>query len=249
MLSIVMALGRFALARAMIYPGCTIPLEAEPGLEIVDYKAEDGTPLRGGWVRSGKKDTTVVLWFHGNAESCGTSVRIAHDLSRLGLDVFLAEYRGYGGLGGSPCEDGLVSDATGALAVVRAKTPPERIVLVGRSLGTGVATALAARNKPRGLVLVSPYTSLVDMGRTIAGPLAPLLVPDKFDTLETVPGLDLPIVVIHGTRDEVIPFEHGKRVAAAAKRGKLVPVEGATHNSIPRLTALVAAAVADVSSR
>jgi fermentation-respiration switch protein FrsA (DUF1100 family) len=248
-LSLAMAFGRFALARAMIYPGCAVPIEAEPGVEVIDYKANDGTPLRGGWVRSGRKNTTAVLWFHGNAESCGTNVWIARELSRAGLDVFLAEYRGYGGLGGSPTEDGLVSDATGALDVVRAKAPEECIVIAGQSLGTGVAVTLASRNKIRGLILVSPYTSLVDMGRGIAGPLAPLLVPDRFDSIGEVPKLDLPIVVIHGTADEVVPFEHGRKIAAAAKRAKLVPVEGASHNAIPGLPGLVAAAVADVTSR
>jgi fermentation-respiration switch protein FrsA (DUF1100 family) len=247
-LSIAMAFGRFELARAMIYPGCSVPIASEPGVEVVDYKAEDGTPLRGGWIRSGKKDALAVLFFHGNADSSGTNVWFARELAHAGLDVFLAEYRGYGGLAGSPTEAGLVSDAVGALEVVRARVPLERTVFVGRSLGTGVAVALARRSPPKGLILVSPYTSLVDMGRTLAGPLAPLLVPDKFDSLGEVPKLDLPIVVIHGTADEVIPFEHGKKVAAAAKRAKLVPVEGASHNAIPVLSGLVAAAIADVTS-
>jgi pimeloyl-ACP methyl ester carboxylesterase len=73
-------------------------------------------------------------------------------------------------------------------------------------------------------------------------------VPDKFDTIGEIPKLDLPIVVIHGTADEVIPFDHGKKVAAAAQRAKLVPVEGASHNAIPDLSGLVAAAIAEVTS-
>lgn len=237
-------------ARSAIYPGCAVPCEPGPGVEVKDYTSTDGVALRGAWVRSGVAGAPVLLWFHGNAESAGTNVSFARALARAGIDVFVAEYRGYGGLAGSPDEDGLYADAEGALAAVAASgVPKETVVLGGRSLGTGVAVELACRSPVRGLVLVSPYTSLVDIGRRVVGPLAPLMVPDKYASIDKVGALEVPLVAIHGTEDETIPADHGRAIAAAARNGRFVPVEGASHNGIPGLERLVADAVASVAKR
>jgi uncharacterized protein len=235
-------------SRAALYPGCDVPCTPAPGVDVVDYTAADGNQLRGAWVRSrGGAAAPVLLWFHGNAESAGTSVQFARALAESGCDVFLAEYRGFGGQPGRPSETGLHSDAQGALAVVSATgVTLDRLVLGGRSLGTGVAVELACHVPVRGVVLVSPYTSIVDLGRRMVGPLAPIMVCDEFASIDKVGKIDAPVVVVHGTLDETIPFEHGQAIAAAARQGTLVPVEGAGHNGIPGLERLVAEAVAKV---
>ncbi len=110
---------------------------------------------------------------------------------------------------------------------------------MGRSLGTGVAVEVASRRPPRLLILVSPYTSLVDMGRSLVGPLAPFLVPDRFDNLSKIAALTCPIVIVHGTRDEVVPFEMGRRLAAAGRNVRFIPLEGRGHNDLPELPRLI----------
>ena len=155
-------------------------------------------------------------------------------LRARGLGVFLAEYRGYGGLAGSPSEKGLYADGEAALAELgRLGVPPARVVLVGRSLGSGVAVELATRHRVAAVVLVSAYTSIVDMGRTVAGPLAPLVVRDRFDSLSKIARVASPVVLLHGTRDDVVPVEMGRRLAAARPGARWVEVPEATHNDFP----------------
>lgn len=239
-------------ARSMIYPGCPVAMPAAealarayPGVTRFGYATPDGPELVGAWARSGKADAPVLLYFHGNAESAAQNVPMAADLAGRGLDVVLVEYRGYGGLPGSPFETGLYEDAQAALDAVLARdVSPARIALVGRSLGTGVASELAHRGHGKALVLVSPYTSMVDMGRLVVGPMAALLMPDRFDTARKVPDLAIRVTVIHGTQDEVIPFEQGRTVASLAKQGLLCAVDGASHNDIPGLEDQIVRAVA-----
>ncbi len=112
-------------------------------------------------------------------------------------------------------------------------------MLVGRSLGTGVAVELARRSPPALLVLVSPYTSFADLGRGLVGPLAPLVVADRFDNLSKIGTLAGPVTILHGTKDEVIPFRMGERLAAAGRGVRFVPLDGRGHNDIPDLPALL----------
>jgi pimeloyl-ACP methyl ester carboxylesterase len=123
--------------------------------------------------------------------------------------------------------------------VVReAGVQPERLILMGRSLGSGVATELAVRHDCALLVLISPYTSMVDMGRIVAGPVARLAVPDRYDNLAKITRVQCPAVILHGTRDGVIPVRMGRALAAAAGIA-LVEVPGASHNDFPGLDELV----------
>lgn len=239
------------LSRWMTYPASPLALPpasawrvGSASVEVVDYDAADGIRLRGALVRSGAADAPTAVYFHGNAEAAASNVPLAAALAERGVDVFLAEYRGYAGLSGRPTEAGLYADGEAAVEAVRARgVAPERLVLVGRSLGTGVAVELALRRPPRLLVLVSPYTSIVDMGRSLVGPLAPLLVADRFDSLGKIGRVAAPVVVLHGTRDEVVPFAMGRRIAEAAKDGKLVEIPNATHNDVPGLESLLASEI------
>ena len=111
---------------------------------------------------------------------------------------------------------------------------------MGRSLGTGVATELAVRHPSALLVLISPYTSMVDMGRRLAGPAAPFAVPDRYDNLGKLPRVQCPVVILHGTRDEVIPVTMGRTLATAAPGITFVEVPEASHNDFPGLEERVA---------
>ncbi len=235
-----------AFARTLIYPGSTVPFPAEadlarqfPAARLLRYPAADGLPLAGVlFRRSGPAGTArpVLVHFHGNAESAAQNLPFAADLFARGLDVFLPEYRGYGGLPGRPSEAGLYADAEGALdALLAAGAAAEDVVLLGRSLGSGVAAEMALRRPARRLILVSPYTSMTDMGRLIAGPLARFAVPDRFDTLAKLPRLRLPVTIVHGTRDQVVPVRMGRALAAALPGARFHEIPQADHNFIPGL--------------
>jgi len=253
-LSAVAVLGLRQMSRRTVFPGArfAVPSDQElarQGLEPLDYRTLDGIALRGFWAEPDRPDAPVVVYFHGNAETADQNFDLAAVLDQAGFGVLLAEYRGYAGLGGSPTEQGLYRDGQAAVeAVVARGIDDDRVVLVGRSLGTGVAVELAHRGLGRGLVLVSPYTSMTDMARPLVGPLAPLLVPDRFDSEARARSVRVPAAVIHGTADDLVPFAMGEAMARSLPRGRLVPVPGAGHIGIPGLADLIAREVAAVAA-
>lgn len=231
-----------SFARVLAYPGSPLAF-ADVGLRgsrtrLLAFRTEDGLNLRAAWVSSGAAGAKVAVFFHGNAESAAQNLPLASALADGGVDAVLAEYRGYGGQAGSPDEAGLYADGAALLGALASQgVTASRLVLVGRSLGTGVAVEMALRTPPSLLVLVSPYTSLPDLGRSLVGPLAPLVVPDRFDNLGKIAKLTCPVVILHGTRDEVVPFRMGEALARAGRGVRFVPLEGRTHNDIPDLAA------------
>jgi len=239
-----------SLVRSMIFPAAQTPFPAPregDGWSVVRYETSGGLPLAGAFFPPAAGDGAVLLYFHGNAEAAAHNLPLAGQLNARGLGVFLAEYRGYGGLRGSPSEEGLYADGEAALAELgRLGVPPSRVVLVGRSLGSGVAVELATRHRVAAVVLVSAYTSLVDMGRIVAGPLAPLVVRDRFDSLSKLGRVAAPLVLLHGSRDDVVPVAMGRRLAAARPDARWVEVAGTGHNEFPGLATLVADEVESV---
>ncbi|MCO5171300.1 MAG: alpha/beta hydrolase [Planctomycetes bacterium] len=238
---VVGVLGSGRLARPMIFPGdptaLPAPGPAGPGAEVVAYTSDDGVALRGLLVRGrGEGPRATVVYFHGNAESAARNRDVAEGLAARGLDVFVAEYRGYGGCPGAPSEAGLLRDARAAVAAACERTgaAPGDVVLFGRSLGTGVASALAAEGTGRAVVLLSPYTSILDLAADLVPrPLALLAVRDTFDSRARLLRATQPVTVLHGTRDQVIPFAHGEALAAAlGPRARLVPLTGYDHNDV-----------------
>lgn len=231
-----------SFARVLAFPASPLALpeagQLGPRSRILTFRTGDGLTLRAAWVSSGLPGAKVAVYFHGNAEAAAQNFPLAAALADGGVDVVLAEYRGYGGQAGRPDEAGLYADGAALLeALAREGVTLGRLVLVGRSLGTGVAVELALRTPPSLLILVSPYTSFTDLGRSLVGPLAPLVVPDRFDNLGKIARLICPVVILHGTRDEVVPFRMGETLARAGKGVRFVPLEGRTHNDIPDLAA------------
>ena len=185
-------------------------------------------------LRIGPDDaTTAIVFFHGNGELADDGAAFAQSLASHGWSVYLAEYPGYGmssGAGG-PSERAIYDAAE---AIVRAvDVPNDHLILMGFSLGTGVATEMAARGHGRALVLLAPYTSIPAVAQRHV-PLFPmgLLMRDRFDTLAKAPSIALPAFVAHGDRDEVVPFDMGETVAHAFPRGRFEAVSGATHMTL-----------------
>lgn len=227
------------LVRGVLFPGDPLPVPAKlpKHLTRVEYAASDGQPLVGILARAAEADAPLIVLFHGNGESAARNVFLAQALRERGCHVFVGEFRGYGGVGGSPTQTGLLLDGEAAIetACARLELPAENIVLCGRSLGSGVASALAARGLGRKLVLLSPYTSITDVAAQLAPrPLAWLAVRDPLDSraaLATRP--ELPVLVFHGDRDQVVPYGLGQELAASlGARGELVTLAGIGHNDL-----------------
>lgn len=211
---------------------------ADIGLAFTDLTipTEDGERLHGWWIpASGRPARGHVLFFHGNAGNVSHRLEHALALTAAGLDLLLVDYRGYGRSTGRPSEDGLYRDARASLAALRAggQTGPARVVIMGESLGAAVALWLALQDPPAGLVLQSAFTSLRDMAR-VHYPWAPAaLVGDGFPSLDRIPKLRVPVLVLHGDRDEIVPVAQGRALyAAAPEPRRLEVVAGAGHNDL-----------------
>ncbi len=201
--------------------------------EEVLFTAEDGVRLHG-WFLPVRGARWTVLLSHGNAGNI--SHRLDRTLflqTRLGASVLLYDYRGYGRSEGSPDEPGTYRDARAAYRylVEQRRVPPERLVLFGESLGSAVSLDLALAHPAGALILEAPFTSVRDMARkTIFFPLAPF-VRTRYDNLQKVGRLRMPLLVLQGDHDEVVPFAQGRRLFEAAPGPKrFFAIPGAGHN-------------------
>jgi len=174
----------------------------------------------------------AVIIAHGNGELIDGQLATVHGYHRLGISALLCEYRGYGRSAGSPSQRRIVADHVKCFDWLahRGDVDRRRIFFHGRSLGTGVVCALAAKRKPAALILVSPFTSIADM---MAWYLIPRFgVRDPFDSEAVLKGLDRPVLVLHGTRDRVVPYRYGRALHRAAKRSTL-STYSCGHNDFP----------------
>jgi len=185
----------------------------------------------------GKK---VVAYFHGNGEDLADSIPMISLLRSLGMGVLAVEYPGYGIAGGRPSERGAYAAAESALGWLRAErgVGSERVILLGQSLGSGVAAEMARRGLGTRLVLISPFTSIPDMARRIIPFFPARFVRHRFDTLSKAPAISMPVLVIHGTEDEVVPFSMGERLSHAFPHAQLVVVPEGRHNDLSTLRAV-----------
>lgn len=206
-----------ALFRRFIYQ----PASAErgdytlpEGAEDAAITTEDGVELHG-WYRAAPEGRPTVLVFHGNGGNVTYFRGIVEALAELNAGYLAIDYRGFGRSGGSPTEDGLYEDAEASLRWL-VERGAERIHVLGYSLGTGVAVELATREHVEGVVLQSPFTSIPALVEGTLGEGIASRIPDRFDSLSKIASLDEPVLILHGPRDRVVPFEHGQALFDAA---------------------------------
>lgn len=242
----------WALQRHLIYypDASDVPPAGDvlPGARDVTLEAADGLEL-GAWYLPADpaRDTGLaVLMAPGNGGNRAGRADLARDLADRGLAVLVMDYRGYGGNPGSPSEDGLAADADAAVrALADLGHPVDRTIFLGESLGTGVVASLQQRHRPAGIVLRSPFTELADVGRHHY-PWLPVraLLRDRFPVLEPLAASDVPVTVVYGDRDDVVPTELSERVADGAPAlVERVVLEGAGHNDAVMFGPRVADAV------
>jgi hypothetical protein len=219
------------------------------GARDVWLHTADGLDL-GSWClpAAGPVDSGMsVLVAPGNGGNRAGRVELAEQLSRRGLTVVLMDYRGYGGNPGTPSEDGLAADADAAvLALSELGYPAQRTLYFGESLGCGVVAALQARHRPAGIVLRSPFTELADVAAHHY-PWMPVraLLRDRFPVVAHLATSDVPVTVIYGDRDRVVPPVLSARVADRARSlAERVVLADADHNDPVMFGSEVAAAVA-----
>lgn len=226
-----------------IYPAPDAPLtlsDTPDGTRFVDVMTNDGLALRGLYRAPTRPDRPLLLVFHGNASSALTSVRWLSPAAADGYGILAAEYRGYSGGPGKPSASGLERDAQAFYAEARRLAGGRPVWVVGHSLGGAVAFGLARHETLEQLVTIGAFTSLKDMVRGIQR----ALVPDDYRNIAIVPALDEPFALIHGLKDEVVPWTMGQEMHKAAFLAKrtgrsYVVLEGTHHPAGTLVTAIL----------
>ena len=178
------------------------------------------------------KPLPLVVYFHGNAELIDQQFDVIDHYRKLDCNVLLPEYRGYGRSAGHPGQKVILDDAAYFLAeaLKRPGVDPTRVVFHGRSLGGGPAALLAMNHTPKVLILESTFSSVAAMAGKYFVPT--LLVKNPLHVDDAVAALDIPILMFHGTTDDIIPISHGRRLKGLAKRGIYVEYD-CRHNDFP----------------
>lgn len=195
--------------------------------------AQDGTKIHG-WFFSHRRPERYVLYLHGNADYVANLAGLAQLYrDELRADILVFDYRGYGRSEGSPTESGLTLDGMAARKWLahRSKVAESEIILVGRSLGGGVATTMAVETTPKALILQNTFSSLPDVAAYLYPWLPVRFMRNRFDSASKIGHCESPVFQSHGTDDEIVPFELATRLyekIAAPK--EFFPMQGGTHN-------------------
>lgn len=200
----------------------------------LEIRTHDGLVLRS-WQSKGNPEKKTFIFFHGNAGNAADRMPMMRMLLQAGHSVILAEYRGYGGNDGNPTEKNLILDGRLLLdEIIKQGVVEQDIILMGRSLGTGVAVHLATDYDVAALVMISPYSSLLDIA-AFHYPYFPvsLLMRDKFNSVGKIKKTNAPLLIFHGEMDRTIPLEYGLKLYDAAEGNKVfIRVPGQGHNDL-----------------
>ena len=201
------------------------------------YQTPEGLKLKGLWHPSTIENRPTIIYFHGTAGNIEDRLFKAKLFRARGYGIALVGYHGYDGNPGMPTEQHLYDDGRAAIRSIQNKGVPEKdMVLYGESLGTGIATQMAAEHRDiRALVLEAPYTSIPDVAQARYW-YFPVhrLIRDRFETFTKIATLNMPILILHGTIDKTVPYRFGKRLyrLVKAKRRQFVRLEGAGHTNL-----------------
>lgn len=222
--------GLYTAQRGLIYPAPHHSAPVPAGYQRITLRTADGLDLAAVYAppRAGQR---VVVFFHGNGDGWDGAAAANRLIAEAGFGVLLAEYRGYGGNPGQPGEAGFYADGRAALGWLAGQgLGPDRIVLVGNSIGSGTATELARTAHPAGLILISGFTSLpAVVGEKLPWLPVRWLVRDQYNNLAKVGSVNAPILLLHGRADTMVGPSHAEALHAANPRARLVLVPEYGH--------------------
>jgi pimeloyl-ACP methyl ester carboxylesterase len=226
-----------ALESGLVYPrqmtGPAMQESLIPGEVERVWLERDGARVEAWFLPSQSvRPMPAVIFFHGNAELIDHNLGLAEAYRDRGFSTLLVEYRGYGRSGGSPSQKAIVGDAVAAFDWLKGKAgvDPARIIVHGRSLGSGVAAQLAKERPPAALILESPMKSVASFASAYGAPA--FLVRNPYRTDKVLPGLTCPILLVHSREDEIIPFAHAEELKRLAPAARLVELTGGHNDSL-----------------
>jgi len=226
---------RYIEKRSLYFPTRDIvdtPSVINIDFEDIYFKASDDIELNG-WFIPAKDAGSTILFFHGNGGNISHRLEKLSFFRKMGLNVFIIDYRGYGKSKGRPEEKGLYKDAEAAyIYLTKEKTiAPEHIILYGESLGGAVAANLATKHKVKAIITEDTFTSIKEMVEIVYPFLPTFFIKSKFDTLSMMQELKIPKLVIHSRGDEIVPFELGERLFEEAQEPKQFLKLRGSHNT------------------
>ena len=224
----------FVKQREFIYPAPRAPLRTPPqqlGYRVLAQPQGDALHVLD---LPGPAGAPTVVYLHGNGEQLLDCLGMGEWMQEQGLGFLAVEYPGYGFAPGAPTEKGIYAVGEAALAFLRARgVRPQDTVLFGRSLGTGVAVEMGRRGRAARMVLVSPYTSMADLAHQAFRWLPTrMLLRDRYDSERKAADLKVPVLVLHGEQDTLIPVEMGRRLAERLPDARFIPVPRVGHSDI-----------------
>ena len=191
-------------------------------IEKIKVQTQDGLDLLGWFHEKDIKKYKTILYFHGNAGSLENRIHKLNHFRDMNVNFLIIAWRGFSGNQGKPSETGLYKDGESAIKWLLKKGVDEKnIVIYGESLGTGVATHLSQNKKFAGVILETPFTSMIDAAKKFY-PYIPvgLLLKDKFENKNKIKNIKSPILIMHGAKDQIVPFEMGKKMFEIANEPK-----------------------------
>lgn len=229
------------MVKSMVYPVPAIPVSSPPApYREVALHIDGHTPVDMWVVEPTVSEASIatIVFFHGNGENLETVRQSGkfESFRSFGCTAAAIDYPGYGRSGGRPSEKSLAEAADSAVSWVLENLPDKPVILCGWSLGAGVAAGAAKRHNGRikGVILMSPWTTLEDVASTrFPRFLVRIALRDKYNSVEAVNRITVPVLVLHGTEDRVIPVSQGKTVAShAPSLTKWIPIEGIGHTGL-----------------
>ena len=196
--------------------------EISVNIKKIKIKTPDNIELLGWYHEKNLIDYKTIIYFHGNAGSLENRIHKLNHFKDMDINFLIIAWRGFSGNNGKPSERGLYVDGKSAIDWLFKKGVEEKnLIVYGESLGTGVATHLAQNKNYAGVILETPFTSMIDAAKTFY-PYIPvkLLLKDKFENHKKIKNINSPILVMHGEKDQIVPFSMGKKIFEIANEPK-----------------------------
>ena len=194
----------------------------EVDIQKVKIETEDNIQLLGWFHKKNLKDYKTILYFHGNAGKLENRIHKLNHFKDMNVNFLIIAWRGFSGNDGNPSEKGLYIDGESTIKWLKNKgVEEENIIIYGESLGTGIATQIAQNKNFAGLVLETPFTSMVEAAKNFY-PYIPVgfILKDKYENDKKIKNVNIPVLIMHGEADQIVPFWMGKKVFNLANEPK-----------------------------